>query len=89
MREDVASAISTASYMGISAKTFRAQYKYTKFAFTADLRKYVGGYLENAPNRWSYENSISISVDQHGNQPRGSDRDRIKLVGKLRRIPLL
>lgn len=43
--------------------------------------------MENAPENWSYQKSSSMNVDQHGNQPKGSDIDRVKLVRELKRIP--
>lgn len=87
LHEDVVCAVSTAGYMGISAGTFDAPYKYDLFSSTEKLQRYVGGHLENAPDKWSYENSCSMNVDQHGNQPKGSDKDRTERIGGLRRIP--
>jgi len=87
LQSDVECATATAAHMGISPETFTAPFKYSEFGTVDDLRSFVSGHLYNAPKQWSYKKGTSINVDHNGNQPKGTDADRVDAVRKLRRIP--
>lgn len=84
---DLQDAISTAGHMDIPASTFTSRYQFEEFDSVRDLEAFVSGRLRNAPSWWTYSKGKSMNVDQHGQQPKGSDADRTAAVSKLRRIP--
>lgn len=89
LQSDLQSATVTAGYMGISVSTFDKPYKYVEFDSVDGLRDFVKNQLDNAPSHWTYQQGSSINVDQFGNQPKGTDADRVAVVSQLRRIPPL
>lgn len=87
LRSDLQEAISTAGYMGIRTSTFASKYQFVEFDSVQDLEVFVCGRIKNVPSGWTYSTGKSMNVDQHGQQPKGSDADRTAAVSKLRRIP--
>jgi hypothetical protein len=85
--DDLVCARATGGHMGIPAKVFDSPYEFIQFETVRDLSEYIGGQLENAPSQWSYSYGNSMNVDLDGNQPKGSDLDRVSALGKLRNIP--
>lgn len=84
---DVENATSTASHIDISAATFEDTYQFIEFQTADELRTFVGGQLDNSPTKWSYRSGMSMNVDQHGRQSKGTDSERTAAVRQLRRIP--
>ena len=88
LQSDLENATSTAAHMGIAAATFEEPYQFVEFSTVAELRAFVGeGQLDNSPPQWTYRHGLSMNVDQHGRQPKGTDDERTAVVRRLRRIP--
>jgi len=85
--KDLTHAASTASLMGINESIFYQNYIGKKFISLQEFSMYVDNRLDNAPIGFSYKNGRSINVDQNGIQSKGSDRQRIDKIHKLKRIP--
>jgi len=74
--------------MGIADATFEDTYQFVEFSTVAELSAFVGEeQLDNSPHQWTYRHGISMNVDQHGRQPKGTDDERTAVVRRLHRIP--
>ncbi len=87
LSSDIDQAASTAAHMGIPASVFRGEYEVLRLDSVNELRgRYPRG-IQNSPVGFTYQDGRSINVDQHGRQPKGSDRERVAAVARLARVP--
>ena len=87
LKSDVSEARFTAEVMGLDVRAFDAAYTRHTFRGKEELQAFVGGDLHNAPKDFSYRKSGSQNVDQHGQQPRGTDSERLAKIAGLERLP--
>lgn len=87
LKSDVSEARFTAEVMGIDVRAFDAAYARYIFSGREELEAFVGGALHNAPSDFSYRKPGSRNVDEHGEQPRGTDSERLAKIAGLERLP--
>jgi 2OG-Fe(II) oxygenase superfamily len=87
LKSDIDEARYTAGKMNISVKTFDSPYSCYVFGDSRELSAFMDGNLRNAPRGFTYSDSTSRNVDEFGEQPRGTDKQRIEKISKFKRLP--
>lgn len=86
-KSDVSEAQYNAEVMGLDLRAFDAPYTRHAFSGKEEFDDFVDGTLLNAPQGLSYSRPGSRNVDERGQQPRGSDAERLAKIAELERIP--